>query len=182
MIKIQQLASVLAVVALAGTLLPASAEATLIGDTINAQLLDATGATLFEGSSEVGAGAEFLVDLGNGTATQADFDAENLYLSFIGEGFYDPFTWIFSDLDWVGQSGAIVDVRPVDTPAESTIVSFTEDSFVVSSDLGRLEGDPLTDIFHIQARHFPNGNVPEPGVLVLLAAGLVGLARTRRRS
>jgi hypothetical protein len=153
------------------------AQATLIGDDVTLELL-ADGSNFFGPVTEtVGAGVEFdlfpffAADVG---ASTIDLDAIFGSAVLVIGGDFD---FVFTDLDWVGESGVIVDVVLTAFQGIGS-VSFTGDSVTISflTD-DRFVAGPIASI-EIITRH---ASVPEPGSLALLGLGLAGLGFARRK-
>ena len=171
-----------------------NANATLIGDTVTAQLSNpANNDASFNlnlGSAIVGTGVEF-----SGTNTDVfgqiwdtlvDVDASSFTISWTertraGSGnIFDGNDFIrltLSDLDWINGPGSITGVSLASaavTLDRNTAINFTSDSVIVDFS-GLYHGDSYT--FDITTSH----DVPEPTTLALMVLGLVGLGFRRRK-
>lgn len=172
-LKAMTLAMALAVIAA----LPGKAKATLIGDEVTLEVFANGMSFLGPFTETVGAGSEFnVVDL-----ITVDVGASSIEFTIIDGGpgvvFGVDADFVLTDLDWIGETGSIVDVI-LDPIAGFGSVSFTEDSvtFSVLEDSPFVLG-PLASIELVTRR----ASVPEPGTLALLGLGLAGFGFTRRR-
>ena len=158
-----------------------TAQASLIGDTINANL----SFNDQDDTAVVGAGLEF--SFGPSGATlydEADFDADSVQLIYrngtgAGPGTFVSKTWTFTDLDWVGMSGVITDIiASVTNPVGATIGAFGDDFFSITLPgyAGLPEDQSVIWEFDIVAEH-----VPVPATFALYALGLFGLGFQQRR-
>ncbi len=93
--------------------------------------------------------------------------------------FLAAFSLALTDLDWVGEAGFIVEVIP--DPGNDpgfTVASFGPGEIEID-----YAGLPATGASFLQANaRFDIVTIPEPSTLLMLAAGLGGLALTQRRS
>lgn len=169
----QRLAFAVAV-ALSATL-PGTANATLIGDEVNLEVFS-------NGQSDSGL---LTATVGDGV----EFNPQNVLTFDVGASsieivslipparFSANVDFVFSDLDWVGEAGVIVDVL-LDPVQGIGSVSFTEDSVTFSVlERDRFNSGVLASI-ELVTRH---ASVPEPATLALLGLGLAGLAAVRQR-
>lgn len=169
----QRLAFAVAV-ALSATL-PGVAKATLIGDEVNLEVFSNGQSDSGLLTATVGDGVEFNPQ----NVLTFDVGASSIEIvSLIPSArFSANVDFVFTDLDWVGQAGVIVDVL-LDPVQGIGSVSFTEDS-VTFSVLQRDRFNPgVLASIELVTRH---ASVPEPGTLALLGLGLAGLAAVRQR-
>lgn len=156
-------------------ILPGVAKATLIGDEVNLEIF-ANGQSISGLLTEtVGDGVEFNPQ----NRLTFDVGASSIEItSLIGSvRFSTNIDFVFTDLDWVGETGVIVDVL-LDPVQGIGSVSFTEDSVTFSVlEFDRVSPGVLASI-ELVTRH---ASVPEPGTLALLGLGLAGLAAVRQR-
>lgn len=196
---------------LVGTLAlaPTPALASLIGDQIlgtmnlmagasNLNLFDPnTPRGTFPVPASVGGGVEFqFVD--PLLQVTADFDASTLSVNMITNFPQDPLNdlpeirMLFEDLNWTDVPGILTDFMFVnsDFPSNTTITVFPPGSLpgvVDNDDIGLsidlissqfLVGGNCTANFDIIAMHAP---IPEPGTLLLIGSGLMGIGVGARR-
>jgi hypothetical protein len=175
-----------------------TAEAALLGDEIGCEftVIISSGPTpnLFSSSTAiVGAGPECTNGLNSLFTVEADFFEEDA-MSFLeiiltnvssrSFGFREK-NFSFTDLDWVGQPGAIVGLTVVEnTHPTLDSFSFTSDSINVSflDIISTIDpGEMLTTRFKIEADHIDD--VPEPLTILGTVTALgVGAAMKRKRS
>lgn len=178
---------------------PFSANASLIGDSVDGTLGTTVGTvtTQFASPAVVGAGPEFagvitdvfdqvwdiVVDFGDSSFT-VDITEQNRNGTGNVTGMLDL---DFTDLDWVGVTGIITDVTLSDYTCNGTdfacntfdggpdvsVLGFGDHSVSVSMNVKR-DGEIYT--FDITAEH-----VPEPTTLALAGLGLLGIACGSRR-
>ncbi len=160
--------------------LPASAS--LIGDDIDARWQFVPGGFDFSETFTVGPGIEgnpwvnTLLDI-SASAISIDYDGAG----FTGQGVGSIFT--FSDLDWVGTPGHIVDVL-VSTNwigFDDSFITFGTDWIEIDF-LDDVSFDGGTDFFVMEIVASHNNPIPEPMTLSLLGMGIAGLAVRRRFS
>ncbi|WP_282610437.1 PEP-CTERM sorting domain-containing protein [Pelagibius sp. Alg239-R121] len=155
--------------------LPGTAKATLIGDEVNLEIF--RNGVSFSGllTETVGNGVEF------NPRNRLTFDvgASSIELaSIIGPArFSTNVDFVFTDLDWVGEAGVIVDVV-LDAIQGIGSVSFTEDSVTFSVFTNDRAIPGAIASIEIITRH---ASVPEPGTFALLGLSLLGLGFARRR-
>lgn len=184
---------VLSTVALLG--FAPAAQATLIGDTVNARVTNINGLEAINGSAVVSdPGVEFFgvftipsirVDIGADTITLLQTLTTSLSLNESAV----QFTWQISDLDFVGQPNhEIVDVQLIDS-VNFTVssLSFTADSVTFGPTTSSVNpGQPTAFASYrlITRDASATTAVPEPATAGLGLLGLMGLgmAITRRRS
>ena len=170
--------------------MPAPGHASLIGDEVAAVFEapnEAAGDNLWDGFggatvaqpilATVGPGSEFSSVLG--ALIFADFDAATLQIGINSANnlpLGDDILFTFTDLDWVGASGAIVDLAITQNDFLSVDFSTTADSIVVEILNQDLTVGLFTVTFDIITRH-----VPVPATLVLFALGLAGIGMAARR-
>jgi len=191
------------------TLAPTPALASLIGDQILGTMNLMAGASnlnLFDPNTPrgtlpvpatVGSAVEFQFGDTLATAT-ADFDASTLSVNMITNFPQDPLNdlleirMLFEDLNWTDVPGILTDFMFVnsDFPSNTTITVFPPGSLpgvVDNDDIGLsidlissqfLVGGNFTANFDIIAMHAP---IPEPGTLLLIGSGLMGIGVGARR-
>jgi hypothetical protein len=118
---------------------------------------------LSQGSIDIG-GSSILFNLG--TILSASFATD----TFNG--------YIFSDLDWIGQPGAIVGVgltTDIDG-LDASRVSFGSDFVAVNFSALQLDGNDTFFELALEASH-----VPEPATLGLLGLGIVVIGAIRKK-
>lgn len=158
--------------ALAATLLSATANATLIGDTITA-----TGLSLTPATATVGAGPEFVFFDG---AIAFDFDASTLTISnpVPGRANWGDFgDYVFGGFDEI-ITGLSIASNTGFSGAPLSNFSFTANSITVSWGDGSATGQAQL-VFDIQTQ--AAAQVPEPDTLFLAGLGVSALAIWRRR-
>ena len=169
-----------------GTVFALPAQATLIGDVVNAQWsfnLE-PGNVEYSDTAIVGTGVEFIsnIPLGSGFIDEADFTDSSVTLTYRtvtnpDTGFGGK-TWTFSELDWIGNPSTIVDViADPDNPDGASVGAIGPDSFqIILPDLQVFPGSPVSWTFDIVT-----AQLPEPSTIAGFAIGLVGLAAAVRR-
>ena len=174
----------LAVAASTGFALPA--QATLIGDVVNAQWSfdSSPSAVEYFDTAIVGSGVEFIsnVPSGGGFFDEADFTDSSVTLIYRSAnpddtGFGGKI-WTFSELDWVGDPSIIVNVvADPNNPTGASIGAIGPDSFqIILPDLQVFPGSPVSWSFDIVT-----AQLPEPSTIAGFAIGLFGLAVAVRR-
>ncbi|PVV13882.1 MAG: hypothetical protein B6D77_03925 [gamma proteobacterium symbiont of Ctena orbiculata] len=155
--------------------LPFTAQAIMIGDTING-----SGNTLTPGTAIIGAGIEFEA---HGGYMDFDFDENLLTVSVTNliswSGFGD---YIFSDFNDV-----ITGVTMTSNTFVSGLTDFSFDDHSITLDIDsgerQLDMSRAEAVFAIQTYTGTNtnSNVPEPSTLLLLGAGIAGIGASRLR-
>lgn len=159
-----------------------SAQATLLGDTINAVVANPPAADIINGSAVVvDPGIEFTGTV-FGLASDVwtiDVFSDNTFTLQISSLSGDLFggvglEWVLSDLDWVGSLGAINDVQLISSVGStfaSPGIAFGADTITITQGaLNVPEGEFTSGTFQIIVHA-----VPEPSSVALLVIGLAGL-------
>lgn len=155
---------------------PKTADATLIGDSIDLHVIEVGGGVLGPLTETVGAGVEYnlfdqvTIDVG---ASVIDFEVIDAATgSFVGN-----FDFVFSDLDWIDGNSIIAGVALTAFQGIGS-VAFTADSVTFSV----LNGDPITNgalaSIELMTRQV---DVPEPASLALFASSLGAFYFQQRR-
>ena len=170
----------------AGVCFAVPAQATLIGDVVNAQwsFTSIPGNVEYSDTAIVGTGVEFISNVppGGGFFDEADFTDSSVTLIYRSAdpddtGFGGKI-WTFSELDWIGDPSIIVDVvADPNNPTGASVGAIGPDSFqIILPDLQVFPGSPVSWTFDIVT-----AQLPEPSTIAGFAIGLFGLAVAVRR-
>jgi hypothetical protein len=168
-----------------------SAEASLIGDTVQAEQLDPVALAVFVSTGQKTAsamvstgGPEFQLEFNNAVIFEFDIDAESIKISAPNTITFVLDDIEFSDLDWVGQLGKITDVSIQSSSNVNGFslsnISFTDDSVRVDlfdTDWFTSNGEASVTL-SLQTTH---ADLPEPATLAMLSLGLLGASYAKRR-
>lgn len=158
----------------------------LVTATDNGVLVGA-GVELTQGGGSSHDTQDFLYNIGD----SIDIGASTITFNFAAEptgAFPFAFTSIFSDLDWVGfptfglVGVTIVDPDSVLSPgAQANVLTASSFDFQGTANIPGGQSISFSLELDFQDQDTPVPGVPEPAILPLLAAGLMGLLYGRRR-
>lgn len=176
--------ALLAAGAVAALLLAApSAQATLIGDTVNCATTGPDHWVCNQASAGVGSGPEFKLSSLGTEVLNVDIGASSIRIGYTGSG--DLGTGanerlILSDLDWVGMAGSSIGIANFATAdtlrIEASDVAFSAHGVDMDFNSARFSPGAFLS-FDLVTRH----QAPEPASAVLVGLGMMALAIRRRR-